>query len=176
MTKLRWPICWGRIFTGAAKTNFTWCSIVCSHIAQPCSLICKRAGRISSPPNMKCSFMILTSTYFEGQAEGIPKAQFGHSRDHRSDCRQVIIALIVTPDGFPLAYEVMPGNTSDRTTLPAFIAKIQTQYGTAQRIWIMDRGIPTEEVLAEMRAAQPPVHYLVGTPRGRVRQTREQWE
>ncbi len=118
----------------------------------------------------------LTSTYFEGQAEGIPKAQFGHSRDHRSDCRQVIIALIVTPDGFPLAYEVMPGNTSDRTTLPAFIAKIQTQYGTAQRIWIMDRGIPTEEVLAEMRAAQPPVHYLVGTPRGRVRQTREQWE
>jgi len=118
----------------------------------------------------------LTSTYFEGQTEEIPKAQFGHSRDHRSDCRQVIIALIVTPEGFPLAYEVMPGNTSDRTTLPEFIAKIQTQYGTAERIWIMDRGIPTEEVLAQMRAAQPPIHYLVGTPRGRVRQTRAQWE
>ncbi len=118
----------------------------------------------------------LTSTYFEGQAEEIPKAQFGHSRDHRSDCRQVIIALIVTPEGFPLAYEVMPGNTSDRTTLKEFLAKIQAQYGTAERIWIMDRGIPTEEVLAEMRSAQPPVYYLVGTPRARVRQTREQWE
>jgi transposase len=118
----------------------------------------------------------LTSTYVEGQAEEIPKAQFGHSRDHRPDCRQVIIALVVTPEGFPLAYEVMPGNTSDRTTLKEFIAKIQTQYGKAQRVWIMDRGVPTEGQLAEMRAAQPPVHYLVGTPRARVRQTRRQWE
>jgi transposase len=118
----------------------------------------------------------LTSSYFEGQAEEIPKAQFGHSRDHRSDCRQVVIALVVTPEGFPLAYEVMPGNTSDKTTLKEFLAKIETQYGKAQRIWIMDRGIPTEEVLAEMRAADPPVHYLVGTPRARLRQTRSQWE
>jgi transposase len=118
----------------------------------------------------------LTSTYFEGQGEEIPKAQFGHSRDHRSDCRQVVIALIITPEGFPLAYEVMPGNTSDKTTLKEFLDKIQTQYGQAQRTWIMDRGIPTEEVLAEMRAADPPVHYLVGTPRARLRQTRSQWE
>jgi hypothetical protein len=118
----------------------------------------------------------LTSTYFEGQAEEIPKAQFGHSRDHRSDCRQVVIALIVTPEGFPLAYEVMPGNTSDKTTLKEFLGKIEKQYGKAQRTWIMDRGIPTEEVLAEMRAADPPVHYLVGTPRARLRQTRAQWE
>lgn len=118
----------------------------------------------------------LTSTYVEGQAEEIPKAQFGHSRDHRGDCRQVVIGLIVTPEGFPLAYEVMPGNTSDKTTLPEFLAKIQAQYGKAQRVWIMDRGIPTEEVLAQMRAADPPVHYLVGTPRARVRQTRGQWE
>lgn len=118
----------------------------------------------------------LTSTYVEGQAEEIPKAQFGHSRDHRPDCRQVVIALVVTPEGFPLAYEVMPGHTSDKTTLREFLAKIEKQYGQASRIWIMDRGIPTEEVLAEMRAAQPPVHYLVGTPRARVRQTRSQWE
>ena len=118
----------------------------------------------------------LTSTYFEGQAQEIPSAQFGHSRDHRSDCRQVVIALVITPEGFPLAYEVMPGNTSDKTTLKEFLAKIAKQYGQAQRVWIMDRGIPTEEVLQEMRAADPPVHYLVGTPRARVRQTREQWE
>ena len=118
----------------------------------------------------------LTSTYFEGQAQEIPSAQFGHSRDHRSDCRQVVIALVITPEGFPLAYEVMPGNTSDKTTLQEFLAKIAKQYGQAQRVWIMDRGIPTEEVLQEMRAADPPVHYLVGTPRARVRQTREQWE
>jgi hypothetical protein len=118
----------------------------------------------------------LTSTYVEGQGEEIPKAQFGHSRDHRPDCRQVMIALVVTPEGFPLAYEVMPGNTSDKTTLREFLAKIEKQYGKASRIWIMDRGIPTEEVLAEMRAADPPVHYLVGTPRARVRQTRGQWE
>lgn len=118
----------------------------------------------------------LTSTYVEGQAEQIPQAQFGHSRDHRPDCRQVVIALVVTPEGFPLAYEVMPGNTSDKTTLRAFLEKIEKQYGKARRIWIMDRGIPTEEVLSEMRAADPPVHYLVGTPRARLRQTRPQWE
>ena len=118
----------------------------------------------------------LTSTYVEGQAEEIPKAQFGHSRDHRPDCRQVVIALVVTPEGFPLAYEVMPGNTSDKTTLKEFLAKIENQYGKAQRIWVMDRGIPTEEVLAQMRTADPPVHYLVGTPRARVRQTLSQWE
>ncbi len=110
------------------------------------------------------------------QAEQIPKALFGHSRDHRSDCRQVVIALVITPEGFPLAYEVMPGNTSDKTTLKEFLAKIQSQYGQAQRIWIMDRGISTEEVLAQMRATQPSVHYLVGTPRARVRQTLKLWE
>jgi transposase len=78
----------------------------------------------------------------------------------------VVIALIVTPEGFPLAYEVMAGNTSDKTTLREFLKKIEQQYGKADRIWVMDRGIPTKEVLAEMRAADPPIHYLVGTPRG----------
>ena len=79
-----------------------------------------------------------------------------------------MIALIVTPDGFPLAYEVMAGNTSDKTTLRDFLAKSEAQYGSAKRTWVMDRGIPTEEVLAEMRASQTPIHYLVGTPRGRL--------
>jgi transposase len=110
----------------------------------------------------------LTSTYFECDPPEEGKRKFGYSRDKRSDCVQVVIALIVTPQGFPLAYEVMDGNTSDKTTLNAFLAKIENQYGKAKRIWVMDRGIPTEEVLAEMRAADPPVQYLVGTPRGRL--------
>ena len=109
----------------------------------------------------------LTSTYFEGQMEQAPKAKHGYSRDKRSDCRQVVIAVVLSPEGFPLAYEVMPGNTSDKTTLHLFLQKIQAQYGQAKRIWIMDRGIPTEQVLQEMRQSDPPVGYLVGTPRGR---------
>jgi len=112
----------------------------------------------------------LTSTYFESDppfGEG-DKRKFGYSRDKRPDCVQVVIALIVTPEGFPLAYEVLAGNTSDKTTLRAFLQKIEAQYGKAQRIWIMDRGIPNEEVLAEMRASDPPIYYLVGTPKGRL--------
>jgi transposase len=79
-----------------------------------------------------------------------------------------VIALIVTPEGFPIAYEVLPGNTADCTTLRDMLRKIEAQYGKANRIWVLDRGIPTEEVLAEMRAADPPVSYLVGTPKGRL--------
>jgi transposase len=110
----------------------------------------------------------LTSTYFECDPPDAGKRKFGYSRDKRSDCVQVVIALMVTPDGFPLAYEVMDGNTSDKTTLRAFLAKIEAQYGKARRTWVMDRGIPTEEVLADMRASPTPIHYLVGTPRGRL--------
>jgi transposase len=83
---------------------------------------------------------------------------------------QVVIALIVTPEGFPLAYEVMAGNTSDKTTLADFLRKIETQDGKSERIWLMDRGIPTEETLATMRQAQPPIYYVVGTPKGRLSQ------
>lgn len=112
----------------------------------------------------------LTSTYFESDPpfpEG-DKRQFGYSRDKRSDCVQVVIALVMTPEGFPLAYEVFSGNTSDKTTLRGMLARIATQYGKVQRIWIMDRGIPTEETLEEMRQNDPPVLYLVGTPKGRL--------
>jgi transposase len=114
----------------------------------------------------------LTSTYFESSrpADENDKRRYGYSRDKRADCVQVVIALILTPDGFPLAYEVLAGNTSDRTTLREFLNKIETQYGKAERIWVMDRGIPTEEVLSEMRHSDPPVYYLVGTPKGRLSQ------
>jgi transposase len=112
----------------------------------------------------------LTSTYFESSPpfpEG-DKRRYGHSRDKRSDCVQVVIALVVTPEGFPLAYEVMAGNTSDRTTLRDFLKRIEKLHGKAERVWVMDRGIPTEEVLEEMRQSDPPIHYLVGTPKGRL--------
>jgi len=112
----------------------------------------------------------LTSTYFESDrpADDEDKRRYGYSRDHRPDCVQVVIALVVSPEGFPLAYEVLAGNTRDCTTLKDFLARIERQYGKARRVWCMDRGIPTEEVLAQMRAADPPVHYLVGTPKGRL--------
>ncbi|HEY1433268.1 MAG TPA: IS1634 family transposase, partial [Stellaceae bacterium] len=112
----------------------------------------------------------LTSTYFESDPpfpEG-DKRRYGYSRDHRSDCVQVIIALVVTPEGLPLAYEVLPGNTKDNTTLRGFLDRIERQYGKARRIWLMDRGVPTEAILGAMRAADPPVQYLVGTPKGRL--------
>jgi hypothetical protein len=112
----------------------------------------------------------LTSTYFESDPpfpEG-DKRQYGYSRDKRFDCVQVVIALIVTPEGFPLAYEVMAGNTADCTTLEGFLKRIEAQYGKAERIWVMDRGIPTEEVLEQMRRSKPPVFYVVGTPKGRL--------
>jgi transposase len=112
----------------------------------------------------------LTSTYFESPLpdDENDKRRYGYSRDKRSDCVQVVIALIVTPDGFPLAYEVLPGNTADCTTLRSALQKIEARYGKAKRIWVMDRGIPTDAVLAEMRQADPPVLYLVGTPKGRL--------
>jgi transposase len=120
-------------------------------------------------------FYDLTSTYFEGEAEEIEKAKRGYSRDHRPDCLQVIIALVITPEGFPLAYEVMDGNTSDRTTLRGFLDHIEKAYGKARRVWVMDRGIPTEALLAEMRDPARQVFYLVGTPKGRVHQHEKKW-
>jgi hypothetical protein len=112
----------------------------------------------------------LTSTYFEidPPLDEQSKRQFGYSRDHRPDCVQVVIALVITPEGFPLAYEVLAGNTADNTTLREFLTRIERQYGKARRIWLCDRGVPTEEVLQEMRASDPPVQYLVGTPKGRL--------
>ena len=118
----------------------------------------------------------LTSTYFEGEMAEAPKAQFGHSRDPRRDGRQVVLAVVLSAEGFPLAYEIMPGNTSDKTTLPLFLGKIQTPHGQAKRIWVMDRGIPTEATLQVMRQSDPPVGSLVGTPRARWEQLQAEFE
>jgi transposase len=117
----------------------------------------------------------LTSTYFEGEMEQNPKAKRGYSRDGRADCLQLVIALVVTPDGFPLAYEVMNGNTSDRATLPGFLKKIESAYGKARRIWVMDRGIPSEAILKDMRTAEGQTFYLVGTPKSKINQHERKW-
>ncbi len=117
----------------------------------------------------------LTSTYFEGEMEGNEKARRGYSRDHRPDCLQVVIALVVTPDGFPLAYEVMNGNTTEQKTLEPFLDKIEQAYGKAKRVWVMDRGIPTEATLKMMREPERQTCYLVGTPKGRMRQHEKKW-
>src|SRR5579872_312340 len=112
----------------------------------------------------------LTSTYFESPPpdDETDKRRHGYSRDKRSDCVQVVIALMVTPEGFPLGYEVLPGNTLDKKTLGAALESVEKQYGKARRIWVMDRGLPTEEALTQMRASDPPIRYLVGTPKGRL--------
>jgi transposase len=110
----------------------------------------------------------LSSTYFETDEDrgSDDLRQYGYSRDKRGDCRQVVIALIVTPEGFPLSYEVMSGDTADATTLSGFLDRIEQRYGRANRIWVMDRGIPTEDSLAKMRSIG--ASYLVGTPKGRL--------
>jgi transposase len=117
----------------------------------------------------------LTSTYFEGEMEHNPKARRGYSRDGRPDCLQLVIALVITPDGFPLAYEVLNGNTSDRATLKGFLSKIESTYGNARRVWVMDRGIPSEALLKEMRAPERQTFYLVGTPKGKINQHEKKW-
>ena len=117
----------------------------------------------------------LTSTYFEGEMEQNPKARRGYSRDGRPDCLQLVIALVVTTDGFPLAYEVMNGNTSERTTLRTFLDDIEKTYGKAKRTWVMDRGIPSEAILKEMRQPERETFYLVGTPKGKINQHQKKW-
>jgi len=116
----------------------------------------------------------LTSTYFECDPPEATdsKKRFGYSRDHRPDCVQVVIALVVTPEGFPLGYEIFPGNTRDMATLRLFLDRIESQYGQLDRVWLMDRGIPTEETLVQMRTQG--IFYLVGTPKGRLTKLEKQ--
>jgi hypothetical protein len=109
----------------------------------------------------------LTSTYFEGAAEAVPKAQRGYSRDHRPDCKQLVLALVVTPEGFPLTYEVFAGNRLDRTTLAEMLEAIEKKYGKARRVWVFDRGIVSEENLTLLR--ERGAQYLVGTPKHQLR-------
>lgn len=117
----------------------------------------------------------LTSTYFEGEMVENPKAKRGYSRDSRPDCVQVVIALVMTPDGFPLAYEVLDGNTSEHKTLRPFLDHIEKTYGKARRVWLMDRGIPTEATLRYMRESGREMFYLVGTPKSRIHKHEKKW-
>jgi transposase len=109
----------------------------------------------------------VTSTYFEGQAARNPLAQRGHSRDHRPDCRQVCVALVVTREGMPLGYELFAGNRTDVTTVQEIVGTMETRYGMAQRIWVMDRGMTSAANLAWLR--ETGRRYLVGTPKSELR-------
>jgi transposase len=108
----------------------------------------------------------LTSTYFEGAAEELPKAQRGYSRDKRGDCKQLVLALIVNAEGFPLTYEVFAGNRRDSTTLAEILGAVEAKHGKARRVWVFDRGIVTEENLQTLR--QREAYYLVGTPKAQL--------
>jgi transposase len=108
----------------------------------------------------------LTSTYFEGQAVGVGKARRGYSRDHRSDCLQILLAVVVTPEGFPLSYEVLPGNVRDEGTLEGALEAIEAKHGKARRIWVFDRGVVSEANLETLR--ERDAQYVVGTPRSQL--------
>jgi transposase len=109
----------------------------------------------------------VTSTYFEGESAANEQAQWGYSRDHRPDCKQVCIALVVSREGLPLGYEVFEGNRHDVTTVAEMVTKIESQYGRADRIWVMDRGMVSEENLEFLRSGNR--RYIVGTPRSQLR-------
>ena len=110
----------------------------------------------------------MTSTYFEGMCADNPDARFGYSRDQRSDCRQVCIGLVVSREGIPLGYELFAGNRADGTTVVEVVTKIERQYGKADRIWVMDRGMVSAKILRFLQADAR--RYIVGTPRGQLRQ------
>lgn len=110
----------------------------------------------------------ITSTYFEGECAGNPLAQRGYSRDSRPDCKQVCIGLVVTDDGMPLGYEVFAGNTSDSTTVEHIVGAMETKYGRANRVWVMDRGMVSEANLKFLR--ERGGSYIVGTPKAMLRQ------
>jgi transposase len=113
-------------------------------------------------------FYDITSTYFEGESQGNDQAKHGYSRDHRPDCRQVCIALVVSHWGLPLGYEVFDGNRFDATTVTEMVNKIESQYGQANRIWVMDRGMVSEENIEFLKSGGR--RYIVGTPRSQLKQ------
>jgi transposase len=114
----------------------------------------------------------VTSTYFEGQAVGNPQAQRGHSRDHRSDCKQVCIALVVTREGIPLAHEVFDGNRVDVTTVKEIVGKIEARFGSADRVWVMDRGMASESNFSWLAAGCR--RYVIGASRSDLRRFEQQ--
>jgi transposase len=110
----------------------------------------------------------LTSTYLEGEGESNPMMRRGYSRDHRPDCEQLVLALVVNCEGFPFSYEVFDGNRADVTTLESILRSVERKYGKARRVWIFDRGVVREENLATVR--KHGGQYLVGTPRSKLKQ------
>ena len=126
----------------------------------------QRVGELFSP-DFDLLLYDVTSTYFEGQAKANPQAKRGYSRDHRGDCKQVCIGLIATQDGFPLAYEVFAGNRADVTTVEEIVEAMESKYGRARRVWVMDRGMVSEDNLQFLRDRGGL--YLVGTPRGMLK-------
>jgi len=109
----------------------------------------------------------VTSTYFEGQAHKNEKAKRGYSRDQRSDCKQVNIGLVVTPEGLPIGYEIFSGNTADVTTVEDMVTMMEEKYGQAKRIWVMDRGMISEENIDFLRSRD--ARYIVGTPKAQLK-------
>jgi transposase len=118
-------------------------------------------------PDQELLIYDVTSTYFEGQCAANPKAKRGHSRDHRPDCPQVCIGLVVTEDGLPLGYEVFEGNRHDSKTLETIVNAMEKKYGQSQRIWVLDRGMISEPNLQMLRAREG--RYIVGTPKAMLR-------
>ena len=165
MSKVPSPTCWARIALAQKDTLYRCLDKLLEHKTELFGFLRQR-WQMLFQADFDVLLYDLTSTYFEGDPRRPPSEVRLQAR--RSDCLQVVIALIVTPQGLPLAYEVLPGNTSDRATLRTFLDKIEALYGKARRTWVMDRGIPSEELLAQMRA--DGVDYLVGTPRGRLSQ------
>lgn len=125
----------------------------------------KRCGELFAIQNEVLLYDV-TSTYFEGEAEANPQAQRGYSRDHRPDCKQVCIALVVTFDGFPLGYEVFAGNTHDSRTLQTIVATMEARHGVLGRVWIADRGMASAANLAWLR--QTGRRYIIGAPKSEL--------
>jgi transposase len=126
----------------------------------------QRCGELFAVENEVLLYDV-TSTYFEGQAEANPQAQRGYSRDHRPDCKQVCIALVVTFDGFPLGYEVFAGNTHDSRTLQMIVAAMEARHGALRRVWIADRGMASAENLAWLRDTGR--RYIIGAPKSELK-------
>jgi transposase len=125
-----------------------------------------RVGELFAP-SQELLIYDVTSTYFEGQCARNPQAKRGHSRDHRPDCPQVCIGLVVTEEGLPLGYEVFEGNRHDSKTLQTIVATMERKYGKSQRIWVLDRGMVSEKNLEMLRAREG--RYIVGTPKSLLR-------
>jgi transposase len=140
--------------------------LLLEHKAELEAHLARRCGELFAIDNEVLLYDV-TSTYFEGQAKANPLAQRGYSRDHRSDCKQVCIALVVTFDGFPLGYEVFAGNTHDSRTLQTIVATMESRHGVVGRVWIADRGMASADNLAWLR--QNDRRYIIGTPKVELR-------